>query len=158
MTLKFWGIVAAAAVGAAVVVKKVMDQQNEAEEEEVEFIEVGEQEEDEVVELKAVYPFLPVTFLKETLESENQYAEGFEKGDEVLINHEVSYDSEESAQNFKDILESAGYDVKEDENLHYYVSRVFSYEEGSVASDVFNVANQVLALGGNYHETYVKKA
>ena len=49
MSIKLWGIVAAAAVGAVVVAKKVLDKKSEAEEEEVELIEVGNpQESDEV--------------------------------------------------------------------------------------------------------------
>ncbi len=159
MSIKLWGIVAAAAVGAVVVAKKVLDKKSEAEEEEVELIEVGNpQESDEVLELKTVYPFLPANFLEETLANENSYAERFMSGEEVRIVHQVAYDSQESAEDFKDILASSGYTVSEEEALAYHVERKFVYEEGAIASDIFNVANQVIALGGNYHETFVEKA
>ena len=159
MSIKLWGIVAAAAVGAVVVAKKVLDKKSEAEEEEVELIEVGNpQESDEVLELKTVYPFLPANFLEETLANENSYAERFMSGEEVRIVHQVAYDSQESAEDFKDILASSGYIVSEEEALAYRVERKFVYEEGAIASDIFNVANQVIALGGNYHETFVEKA
>ncbi|EFC06247.1 hypothetical protein HMPREF9013_0949 [Bulleidia extructa W1219] len=159
MSIKLWGIVAAAAVGAVVVAKKVLDKKSEAEEEEVELIEVGNpQESDEVLELKTVYPFLPANFLEETLANENSYAERFMSGEEVRIVHQVAYDSQESAEDFKDILASSGYTVSEEETLAYRVERKFVYEEGAIASDIFNVANQVIALGGNYHETFVEKA
>lgn len=159
MSIKLWGIVAAAAVGAVVVAKKVLDKKSEAEEEEVELIEVGNpQESDEVLELKTVYPFLPANFLEETLANENSYAERFMSGEEVRIVHQVTYDSQESAEDFKDILASSGYTVSEEEALAYRVERKFVYEEGAIASDIFNVANQVIALGGNYHETFVEKA
>jgi hypothetical protein len=159
MSIKLWGIVAAAAVGAVVVAKKVLDKKSEAEEEEVELIEVGNpQESDEVLELKTVYPFLPANFLEETLANENSYAERFMSGEEVRIVHQVAYDSQESAEDFKDILASSGYTVSEEEALAYRVERKFVYEEGAIASDIFNVANQVIALGGNYHETFVEKA
>lgn len=159
MSIKLWGIVAAAAVGAVVVAKKVLDKKSEAEEEEVELIEVGNpQESDEVLELKTVYPFLPANFLEETLANENSYAERFMSGEEVRIVHQVAYDSQESAEDFKDILVSSGYTVSEEEALAYRVERKFVYEEGAIASDIFNVANQVIALGGNYHETFVEKA
>ncbi|WP_273102321.1 hypothetical protein [Bulleidia extructa] len=159
MSIKLWGIVAAAAVGAVVVAKKVLDKKSEAEEEEVELIEVGNpQESDEVLELKTVYPFLPANFLEETLANENSYAERFMSGEEVRIVHQVAYDSQESAEDFKDILASSGYTVSEEEALAYRVERKFAYEEGAIASDIFNVANQVIALGGNYHETFVEKA
>ena len=159
MSIKLWGIVAAAAVGAVVVAKKVLDKKSEAEEEEVELIEVGNpQESDEVLELKTVYPFLPANFLEETLANENSYAERFMSGEEVRIVHQVAYDSQESAEDFKDILASSGYTVSEEEALAYRVDRKFVYEEGAIASDIFNVANQVIALGGNYHETFVEKA
>ena len=159
MSIKLWGIVAAAAVGAVVVAKKVLDKKSEAEEEEVELIEVGNpQESDEVLELKTVYPFLPANFLEETLANENSYAERFMSGEEVRIVHQVAYDSQESAEDFKDILASSGYTVSEEESLAYRVERKFVYEEGAIASDIFNVANQVIALGGNYHETFVEKA
>ena len=159
MSIKLWGIVAAAAVGAVVVAKKVLDKKSEAEEEEVELIEVGNpQESDEVLELKTVYPFLPANFLEETLANENSYAERFMFGEEVRIVHQVAYDSQESAEDFKDILASSGYTVSEEEALAYRVERKFVYEEGAIASDIFNVANQVIALGGNYHETFVEKA
>lgn len=159
MSIKLWGIVAAAAVGAVVVAKKVLDKKSEAEEEEVELIEVGNpQESDEVLELKTVYPFLPANFLEETLANENSYAERFMSGEEVRIVHQVAYDSQESAEDFKDILASSGYTVSEEEALAYRVERKFVYEEGAIASDIFNVANQVVALGGNYHETFVEKA
>ena len=159
MSIKLWGIVAAAAVGAVVVAKKVLDKKSEAEEEEVELIEVGNpQESDEVLELKTVYPFLPANFLEETLANENSYAERFMSGEEVRIVHQVAYDSQESAEDFKDILASSGYTVSEEEALAYRVERKFVYVEGAIASDIFNVANQVIALGGNYHETFVEKA
>ena len=159
MSIKLWGILAAAAVGAVVVAKKVLDKKSEAEEEEVELIEVGNpQESDEVLELKTVYPFLPANFLEETLANENSYAERFMSGEEVRIVHQVAYDSQESAEDFKDILASSGYTVSEEEALAYRVERKFVYEEGAIASDIFNVANQVIALGGNYHETFVEKA
>ncbi|WP_454994623.1 hypothetical protein [Bulleidia extructa] len=159
MSIKLWGIVAAAAVGAVVVAKKVLDKKSEAEEEEVELIEVGNlQESDEVLELKTVYPFLPANFLEETLANENSYSERFMSGEEVRIVHQVAYDSQESAEDFKDILASSGYTVSEEEALAYRVERKFVYEEGAIASDIFNVANQVIALGGNYHETFVEKA
>ncbi|MFZ7033810.1 hypothetical protein [Bulleidia extructa] len=159
MSIKLWGIVAAAAVGAVVVAKKVLDKKSEAEEEEVELIEVGNpQESDEVLELKTVYPFLPANFLEETLANENSYAERFISGEEIRIVHQVAYDSQESAEDFKDILASSGYTVSEEEALAYRVERKFVYEEGAIASDIFNVANQVIALGGNYHETFVEKA
>lgn len=159
MSIKLWGIVAAAAVGAVVVAKKVLDKKSEAEEEEVELIEVGNpQESDEVLELKTVYPFLPANFLEEKLANENSYAERFMSGEEVRIVHQVAYDSQESAEDFKDILASSGYTVSEEEALAYRVERKFVYEEGAIASDIFNVANQVIALGGNYHETFVEKA
>ncbi|WP_454995363.1 hypothetical protein [Bulleidia extructa] len=159
MSIKLWGIVAAAAVGAVVVAKKVLDKKSEAEEEEVELIEVGNpQESDEVLELKTVYPFLPANFLEETLANENSYAERFMSGEEIRIVHQVAYDSQESAEDFKDILASSGYTVSEEEALAYRVERKFVYEEGAIASDIFNVANQVIALGGNYHETFVEKA
>ena len=159
MSIKLWGIMAAAAVGAVVVAKKVLDKKSEAEEEEVELIEVGNpQESDEVLELKTVYPFLPANFLEETLANENSYAERFMSGEEVRIVHQVAYDSQESAEDFKDILASSGYTVSEEEALAYRVERKFVYEEGAIASDIFNVANQVIALGGNYHETFVEKA
>lgn len=159
MSIKLWGIVAAAAVGAVVVAKKVLDKKSEAEEEEVELIEVGNpQESDEVLELKTVYPFLPANFLEKTLANENSYAERFMSGEEVRIVHQVAYDSQESAEDFKDILASSGYTVSEEEALAYRVERKFVYEEGAIASDIFNVANQVIALGGNYHETFVEKA
>ena len=159
MSIKLWGIVAAAAVGAVVVAKKVLDKKSEAEEEEVELIEVcNPQESDEVLELKTVYPFLPANFLEETLANENSYAERFMSGEEVRIVHQVAYDSQESAEDFKDILASSGYTVSEEEALAYRVERKFVYEEGAIASDIFNVANQVIALGGNYHETFVEKA
>lgn len=159
MSIKLWGIVAAAAVGAVVVAKKVLDKKSEAEEEEVELIEVGNpQESEEVLELKTVYPFLPANFLEETLANENSYAERFMSGEEVRIVHQVAYDSQESAEDFKDILASSGYTVSEEEALAYRVERKFVYEEGAIASDIFNVANQVIALGGNYHETFVEKA
>jgi len=158
MSIKLWGIVAAA-VGAVVVAKKVLDKKSEAEEEEVELIEVGNpQESDEVLELKTVYPFLPANFLEETLANENSYSERFMSGEEVRIVHQVAYDSQESAEDFKDILASSGYTVSEEEALAYRVERKFVYEEGAIASDIFNVANQVIALGGNYHETFVEKA
>ena len=151
MSIKLWGIVAAA--------KKVLDKKSEAEEEEVELIEVGNpQESDEVLELKTVYPFLPANFLEETLANENSYAERFMSGEEIRIVHQVAYDSQESAEDFKDILASSGYTVSEEEALAYRVERKFVYEEGAIASDIFNVANQVIALGGNYHETFVEKA
>ena len=159
MSIKLWGIVAAAAVGAVVVAKKVLDKKSEAEEEEVELIEVGNpQESDEVLELKTVYPFLPANFLEETLANENSYAERFMSGEEIRIVHQVAYDSQESAEDFKDILASSGYTVSEEEALAYRVERKFVYEEGAIASDIFNVAKQVIALGGNYHETFVEKA
>ena len=159
MSIKLWGIVAAAAVGAVVVAKKVLDKKSEAEEEEVELIEVGNpKESDEVLELKTVYPFLQANFLEETLANENSYAERFMSGEEVRIVHQVAYDSQESAEDFKDILASSGYTVSEEETLAYRVERKFVYEEGAIASDIFNVANQVIALGGNYHETFVEKA
>ncbi|MBW9212644.1 MULTISPECIES: hypothetical protein [Terrabacteria group] len=158
MSIKFWGIVAAATVGAIVVAKKVLDKKDESEMEEVELVEVDNSgESDEILELKTVYPFLPTNFLKETVENENNYVERFIPGEEVQIVHHVSYDSQESAEDFKGILESAGYSVSEDEVLAYSVKRSFAYEEGAVASDIFNVANQVISLGGNYHETFVEK-
>ena len=105
-----------------------------------------------------MYPFLPANFLEETLANENSYAERFMSGEEVRIVHQVAYDSQESAEDFKDILASSGYTVSEEEALAYRVERKFVYEEGAIASDIFNVANQVVALGGNYHETFVEKA
>lgn len=158
MSMKFWGMIAAAAVGVAIVAKKVLDKQKE-EDEEVELVEVGtQQEKPEIVELKENYPYLPINFLKDKLVAEKEYMKQFQKGDNLCVIHQVSYDSKESAENFKDILTCAGYEVLDDGELSYNIKHNFVYEAGSIASDIFNVANQVIALGGNYNETIVNKA
>ena len=162
-------IAAGAAIGAAVVVKLIMDQDNvpdqEEEENEVRFISLEESKDEaapaakeepkpkvapEVLEIAELYPYLSHEFIAEQFGRNSAFNEQYPEDSLVTITHKAKFDTEELRKDFTKIGEDNGYTAEVLNENEATITRKMFTEEGSILSDIYNVANQVACLKGVY--------
>ncbi|MCF0109037.1 MAG: hypothetical protein HUJ57_02935 [Erysipelotrichaceae bacterium] len=139
-----FGIVALGA--AAYCAYKAFVPEEKKEEEEITFVELDDEDEPVVNNVKKLYPYLDDAFVESILAKEEELNVD---GDKVTVKHQCSFPSEEALNTFKAIAADLGYTVDGDE-LEVTVANTFDNAEGRVMSDIFNVANQVACLNGEY--------
>ena len=142
-------------------------------EEEVTFVEIKDDEEEETEtaeeseetdrfskqtkDIGALYPYLPLDFVNEMLLNNAQLNSLFEKGTTLTITHKAKFDTEAMANTFVQILEEKSFSaVLEDTTVKAVHNCVMENER--IVSDIFNVANQVNCLGGDYLGYHVEEA
>lgn len=104
----------------------------------------------EVEQIAALYQYLDKDFVEEMYLRNSQFSEQFPADTLIRISHKCRYEDSEIMREFEKIAVNNGYAAEELNDHETVVSRKMFTEEGSILSDIFNVANQVAALQGNY--------
>ncbi len=161
-------VAAGAAITCAAVVKLLIDKEEEAdgeEENEVHFISLENAKEDtegetkeepektvapEVLEIAELYPYLSHDFIAEQLSRNSIFNEKYPEDSLITITHKAKFESEEARNDFTKIGEDNGYSPEILNEQEATISRKMFTEDGSILSDIYNVANQVACLKGIY--------
>ncbi|MBE6122544.1 MAG: hypothetical protein E7190_07505 [Erysipelotrichaceae bacterium] len=104
----------------------------------------------EVEQIAGLYQYLDKDFVEEMYLRNSQFSEQFPADTLIRISHKCRYDDSEIMREFEKIAVNNGYAAEELNDHETVVSRKMFTEEGSILSDIFNVANQVAALQGSY--------
>lgn len=149
-------LLAAAGTAAVLAYKLIRDRRNESAEDddEIRFISITDEEEpeeisDEAKEICTVYPYLDPSFADHMLKENADLNARYPQDTLVTITHTVSFADEADAEEFAEIMEPSGYEIRKDGNDLQAVRRFFT-QDGAIVSDVLNVANQTEALKGIY--------
>ena len=164
-------VASAAAIGIAAVVKLMMDEkpeeENDEEENEVRFISIedadstGEAAEEaakaeepeyskEVNEIAELYPYLEKSFIAEQLGRNDVFNQQYPEDSLIRITHKAKFENTDAMRDFAKIGEDNGYLSEALNETEATISRKIFTEEGSILSDIYNVANQVACLKGVY--------
>lgn len=104
----------------------------------------------EVQEICNVYPYLNPDFVEEVLLQDRNQENDLQEDALVTLQHTVSFTDHDDANTFEQIVLSSGYTCEKQTDGTLLVSRKLFVEQGAIVSDVFNIANQTAALGGQY--------
>ena len=166
-------VASAAAIGIAAVVKLMMDEkpeeENDEEENEVRFISIEDAdstEEDaapeaapkaeepgyskEVNEIAELYPYLEKSFIAEQLGRNDVFNQKYPEDSLIRITHKAKFENADAMRDFAKIGEDNGYLSEALNETEATISRKIFTEDGSILSDIYNVANQVACLKGVY--------
>ncbi len=162
-------VATAAAVGVAALVKVLMDDnstEENDEENEVRFISIddakneaenaepagtdGDDYSKEVNEIAGLYPYLGKDFIAEQFSRNSAFNEQYPEDSLVKITHKAKFESEETMKDFVKIGEDNGYTSEILNETEASICRKLFTEDGSILSDIYNVANQVSCLKGVY--------
>ena len=168
-------VASAAAIGIAAVVKLMLDEENKKAEEEpedeneVRFISIddGAKEPEkaaeeapaaakepeysgEVNEIAELYPYLEKDFIAEQLGRNEVFNQQYPEDSLIKITHKAKFDSTDTVRDFTKIGEDNGYFSEMLNEHEATISRKIFTEDGSILSDIYNVANQVACLKGIY--------
>ena len=159
----------AAGVAAGLLVKVLTDKNNkkddETDDEEVHFIRIEDGEEKrselsersvEVQEVCGVYPYLDADFVEGLLAKNSEFNEQYPEETLITVSHKVKFADPENRRTYMEIMLAAGY-ACDDEGEELTASKTFFTEEGAIISDILNVANQTLALKGEYLEYVISR-
>lgn len=171
-------VASAAAIGIAAVVKLMLDEENkeaenEEEENEVRFISIDDKEAEgsepeaapepapeapaeetqypnEVNEIAALYPYLDKAFIAEQFGRNAVFNEQYPEDSLITITHKAGFGSADALNDFIKIGEDNGYTAEVLGDTSATISRKIFTEDGAILSDIYNVANQVGCLKGEY--------
>lgn len=168
-------VASAAAIGIAAVVKLMLDEENKKAEEEpedeneVRFISIDDagsepekaaeeapaEKKDaeyskEVNEIAELYPYLAKDFIAEQLGRNDVFNQQYPEDSLIKITHKAKFDSTDTVRDFTKIGEDNGYFSEMLNESEATISRKIFTEDGSILSDIYNVANQVACLKGVY--------
>ncbi|MBQ8068804.1 MAG: hypothetical protein IJ201_10760 [Solobacterium sp.] len=168
-------VASAAAIGITAVVKLMLDEENKKAEEEpedeneVRFISIddgGKEPEKaaeeapaeakapeyskEVNEIAELYPYLAKDFIAEQLGRNEVFNQQYPEDSLIKITHKAKFDSTDTVRDFTKIGEDNGYFSEMLNENEATISRKIFTEDGSILSDIYNVANQVACLKGIY--------
>lgn len=107
-------------------------------------------EDEDVLEVSSLYPYLSTSFIAQTLSRNEEFNTNFPEDTLVSVLHTCQFDDMRSLLNFEAIMADAGYISQHDDNLEVRSAKRFFSEEGAIISDILNVANQAAALDGRY--------
>ena len=107
-------------------------------------------EDEDVLEVSSLYPYLSTSFIAKTLSRNEEFNTNFPEDTLVSVLHTCQFDDMRSLLNFEAIMADAGYISQHDDNLEVRSAKRFFSEEGAIISDILNVANQAAALDGRY--------
>lgn len=106
---------------------------------------------DDVKEICAVYPYLKPAFVDDLLHKNDEFDEKYPEGTLVTISHAMKFTDDQSSEIFMKIADEAGY-VCTKVGLSITATKKIFTQSGAIISDILNVSNQALALGGEYLE------
>lgn len=107
-------------------------------------------EDEDVLEVSSLYPYLSTSFIAQTLSRNEEFNTNFPEDTLVSVLHTCQFDDMRSVLNFEAIMADAGYISQHDDSLEVRSAKRFFSEEGAIISDILNVANQAAALDGRY--------
>ena len=107
-------------------------------------------EDEDVLEVSSLYPYLSTSFIAQTLSRNEEFNTNVPEDTLVSVLHTCQFDDMRSLLNFEAIMADAGYISQHDDNLEVRSAKRFFSEEGAIISDILNVANQAAALDGRY--------
>ncbi|MBQ9328531.1 MAG: hypothetical protein IJ225_08375 [Solobacterium sp.] len=156
-------VASAAAIGVAAAVKLIVDRDNNEEEneDEVRFVSLDDAEETpeevkeeefapEINEIAELYPYLAKTFIAEQFARNEVFNEQYPEDSLVTITHKAKFEDGEVLGEFTKIGEDNGYTAEVLNETEAAITRKMFTEDGSILSDIYNVANQVACLKGTY--------
>lgn len=168
----FGALAVAAGVSAAIAVRLYKDtrRKHEDKDEEVHFITIDSDDDEkketdaddvkgkpeEVKEVCSVFPYLKPEFVEEILAKEGEFSELNDDDSLVSLTHTVTLEDYGSMEQFVSIMDGAGYGIEVEGNTAKVTRRFFA-RQGAIASDILNVANQTVALGGSYDHYEIMK-
>ena len=161
-------VAAGAAITCAAVVKLLLDKEettDDEEESEVRFISLEDAKEEaegetgeepkketapEVLEIAQLYPYLSHDFIAEQLSRNPVFNEKYPEDSLITITHKAKFENTDIVREFTKIGEDNGYASEILNEKEATITRKMFTEDGSILSDIYNVANQVACLKGVY--------
>ena len=159
----------AGAVAAAIVVRSLLNdtlKKAEEEDEEINFISISEETPDdsedeeelpkaeepapEIKEIAALYPYLKPEFIAEQFGRNDVFNREYPEDTLITISHKAKFAAEDIMKEFGGIAEENGYSCDVIGAAECIITKKMFTENGSILSDIYNVANQVACLNGTY--------
>lgn len=119
-------------------------------EEQLETAVAGKPYAPEVEQIAELYQFLDKDFIEELFYKNSEFTAKFPVDTLIRLSHKCYFADTAIMREFERIAVNNGYAAEEMNDHETVVSRKMFTEEGSILSDIFNVANQVEALRGSY--------
>ncbi|MBQ1532741.1 MAG: YtxH domain-containing protein [Solobacterium sp.] len=119
-------------------------------EEQLETAVAGKPYAPEVEQIAELYQFLDKDFIEELFYKNSEFTSKFPVDTLIRLSHKCYFSDTAIMREFERIAVNNGYAAEEMNDHETVVSRKMFTEEGSILSDIFNVANQVEALHGSY--------
>ena len=150
---------AAAAITAAALIIKELDKETEVPEEEdddsVHFVDLDDSEDEveypeEVKEIAEVYPYLEPWFISEQLNRNDAFNREYPEDTLITITHKAKFDDAETAEDYLNIAVDNGYKTEKLSDVESLIIKKMFTADGVILSDIYNVANQVACLRGQY--------
>lgn len=151
---------AAAAITVAALIIKELDKETEAPEEEdddsVHFVDLDDSEDDEteypeeVREIADVYPYLEPWFISEQLNRNDVFNREYPEDTLITITHKAKFEDAETAEEYLKIAVDNGYKTEKLSDVESLIIKKMFTADGVILSDIYNVANQVACLKGQY--------
>lgn len=161
-------VLAAGLVSTGIVIRSLLNdtlKYDEDDDDEINFINITEEEADdnedeeelvkeevspEAQEIAGLYPYLKTDFIAEQFGRNEIFNREYPEDTLVTISHKAKFETEEMMQEFAKIAEENGYQANTIDATENLITKKMFTEDGSILSDIFNVANQVACLNGTY--------
>lgn len=118
-------------------------------EEEVEK-EVEQEVSEEVKEISSIYPYLSTEFIAEQFARNDVFNREYPEDTLITIAHKVCFKDEDMGNEFCRIASENGYEIEVLNDEEALIKKQMYAVNGSILSDIYNVANQVNCLSGIY--------
>ncbi|MCR5229583.1 MAG: hypothetical protein K6D03_05615 [Solobacterium sp.] len=128
---------------------RFIDLEQENEEKEAEKPEQPEESES-VKEISELYPYLGTKFIAEQFVRNEAFNEQYPEDTLITITHKVKFEDIDLLSQFISIAEDSGYTAAALNEKEFTVSKKMFTENGSILSDIYNIANQTACLKGTY--------
>ncbi len=150
-------------VPAVTEVQEEAEEQVVTEEETVEPEEVKEESQpeekvysEEVEEIAKLYPYLEKEFIERQFLRNDTFNEQYPEDTLITISHKSAFEDANVLEEFVKIAEVNGYAVDRVNEKEIIISKKMFTEEGAILSDIYNVANQVECLNGEYEGYHIE--
>ncbi len=104
----------------------------------------------EVIQIGELYRFLDRDFIEEMFLKNQEFSNRFPADTLIRMSHVCKFADTAVMREFEKIAVNNGYAAEEVNEHQTVISRKMFTQDGSILSDIFNVANQVAALRGTY--------
>ena len=140
----------------------ILDESNEDEtENETEVTKFSNEEDEssspEVKEIKKIYPYLSNEFIQDVFHRNDELNDEFPEDTLIEITHQSIFATDEARDAFIEAEKLQGYRCEIGENGNVRSIRKMFTENGSIISEIYNVANQTALLDGDYLGQLIKK-